>query len=289
MKPAPFDYVRAFSVDEAVGLLSDGTDSKVIAGGQSLVPLLAMRLARPERVVDINFLQDLPHLHREGGHLVVGALARQRQVELSNEVSSVPLLSLALPFIGHRELRNRGTVVGSLAHADPSAELPAIAALLRATMFVMGPEGSRELNALDFMVGPFQTRLRQDELITAVSFPVRADGDGYGFEEVSRRRGDFALVGSAAWVHLSQGGVDRAEAALFGVGATPVVVDLTRHLSGFGESDLTTAVLEPSREVAQGLEPLGDQHGSSGYRRRLAEVLLARSLAWAYQDARRSS
>jgi len=288
MKPAPFEYVRAFGVDEAVGFLNDGVDSKIIAGGQSLVPLLAMRLARPERLVDINFLQDLPKLHREGDRLVVGALVRQRQLELSDVVSSVPLLSLAIPFIGHRELRNRGTVVGSLVHADPSAELPAIAALLRATVFVVGPEGSRELNALDFMVGPFQTQLDPGEVAIAVSFPVRVDGDGYGFGEVSRRRGDFALVGAAAHVHVSEGTLDRAETVLFGVGPTPVVVDLTPHLSGLEPSALQTVLAELSHDASSRLEPPADQHGSAAYRRRLAKVLITRSIVQAYQDAQRT-
>jgi 2-furoyl-CoA dehydrogenase FAD binding subunit len=276
MKAAPFAYCRPASVDEAVDVLAEG-DAKVLAGGQSLVPVLAMRLGRPGTLVDITRLPGLDALSVSGGELRVGAAVRQRRVERSAEVAAVPLIGRAMPFVGHRELRSRGTVCGSLAHADPAAELPAVAACLGATVVVRGPRGEREVPARDLVTGAMTTAVGPDELITAARFPVARAGDGYGFAEIARRHGDFALAGVA--VHVARGGA--ATLAAFGVSDRPVVREVTVG------PDPTEAGLRPvtdalAREV---VDTGGDAHASRGYRARLLGVLAARELVRAHQEA----
>ena len=173
MKAAPFDYARPAAVTEAVGLLADtGDEAKVLAGGQSLVPVLAMRLGRPTLLIDINAVEGLDELSLSDDTLYVGATVRQRRVEHDPNATAVPLLAMALPWVGHRELRSRGTVCGSLAHADPAAELPAVAACLNATLEIATPTGRRSVSARDFFTGPMTTVLAPDELLLAVRFPV---------------------------------------------------------------------------------------------------------------------
>ncbi|HWN26519.1 MAG TPA: FAD binding domain-containing protein [Actinomycetospora sp.] len=276
MKAAPFAYCRPASVDEAVDVLAEG-DAKVLAGGQSLVPVLAMRLGRPGTLVDITRLPGLDALSVSGGELHVGAAVRQRRVERSAEVAAVPLIGRAMPFVGHRELRSRGTVCGSLAHADPAAELPAVAACLGATVEVTGPSGVREVAARDLVTGAMTTAVGPDEMITAVRFPVARAGDGFGFAEIARRHGDFALAGVA--VHVVRGGA--ATVAAFGVSDRPVVREVTVG------PDPTEAGLRPvtdalAREV---VDTQGDAHASRGYRARLLGVLAARELVRAHQEA----
>jgi len=276
MKAAPFAYCRPASVDEAVDVLAEG-DAKILAGGQSLVPVLAMRLGRPGTLVDITRLPGLDGLSVAGGALHVGAAVRQRRVERSAEVAAVPLIGRAMPFVGHRELRSRGTVCGSLAHADPAAELPAVAACLGATVEVTGPSGTREVAARDLVTGAMTTAVGPDELITGVRFPVARAGDGFGFAEIARRHGDFALAGVA--VHVVRGGA--ATLAAFGVSDRPVVRDVTVG------PDPTEAGLRPvtdalAREV---VDTAGDAHASRGYRARLLGVLAARGLVRAHQEA----
>ncbi len=276
MKAAPFAYCRPASVDEAVDVLAEG-DAKVLAGGQSLVPVLAMRLGRPGTLVDITRLPGLDALSVSGGELHVGAAVRQRRVERSAEVAAVPLIGRAMPFVGHRELRSRGTVCGSLAHADPAAELPAVAACLGATVEVTGASGTREVTARDLVTGAMTTAVGPDELLTAVRFPVAGAGDGFGFAEIARRHGDFALAGVA--VHVVRGGA--ATLAAFGVSDRPVVREVTVG------PDPTEAGLRPvtdalAREV---VDTQGDAHASRGYRARLLGVLTARELVRAHREA----
>src|SRR5271154_6034198 len=194
MKAAQFDYLRPATVDEAVVALAGADEEgKVLAGGQSLVPVLAMRLGRPVLLVDINAIEGLDELSLHDGTLSIGATVRQRRVELDSLTATVPLLGLALPWVGHRELRTRGTVCGSLAHADPAAELPAVAVLLDATLDLPGPSGRRTVRARDFFTAPLTTLLAPDELLLAAHFPAALPGDGYAFAELSRRHGDFPL------------------------------------------------------------------------------------------------
>src|SRR3954463_2605335 len=183
MKAAPFAYHRPDTVDEAVDALAGG-DAKVLAGGQSLVPVLAMRLGRPGTLVDITRLPGLDDLEVTDGVMRIGAAVRQRTVERSEAARAVPLIGRAMPFVGHRELRSRGTVCGSLAHADPAAELPAVAACLRATIMVRGPHGERSVDAREFVTGAMTTAVGPDELVTGVRFPVTRAGEGFGFAEI---------------------------------------------------------------------------------------------------------
>jgi carbon-monoxide dehydrogenase medium subunit len=263
VKAAPFGYARPSSVDDALAELADG-DAKVLAGGQSLVPVLAMRLARPTTLVDINGIQGLDELRGTGDELVVGAVVRQRRLERE---TSVPLIALALPWIGHRELRSRGTVCGSLAHADPAAELPAVACCLDAVVEVAGPNGRRTERARDFFTGPMTTTLGPTELVVSARFPIARPGDGFGFAEIARRHGDFALAGIAVRVAVADGVVRAAVLTAFGVSDRP----RTR--------DVTDLVGEPLADLAEELvDTEGDTHGSRSYRRRVLTVLAEREL-----------
>ena len=298
MKAAPFDYARPATVAEAVAALAEaGDEGKVLAGGQSLVPVLAMRLGRPAVLVDINAVAGLNELSLGDDTLSVGATVRQRRLEQDSLTTAVPLLGLALPWVGHRELRSRGTVCGSLAHADPAAELPAVAVCLNATLDIAAPSGRRRtVGARDFFTAPMTTVLAPDELLLAAQFPVATPGDGFAFAELSRRHGDFALAGVVTWVRLSPSGDLRAATlAAFAVSARPVVRDVTAQLSS-ALSDLTPgapaellvrALTEPMSALAADLvDTPGDMHASTAYRRRLFTHLAARELANAHLRAK---
>jgi 2-furoyl-CoA dehydrogenase FAD binding subunit len=288
MKPAPFAYVRPGSLDDVLTELSSG-DGKVLAGGQSLVPVLAMRLGRPATLVDITAAAGLDGLEvvngGSGGALRVGAAVRQRAVERSDLARAVPLLAMALPFVGHRELRSRGTVCGSLAHADPAAELPAVAACLDAVLEVAGPRGRRRVPAADFFVGPMTTTVEPDEVLVAVDLPVAGPAEGYGFAEIARRHGDFALAGVVTRVRAGDdGAVLDARLTGFGISDRPVTRDVTALLRETADGpELRAATEELAREV---VDTGGDTHGSTGYRRRLFSVLAARELTRALHTAR---
>jgi len=249
-------------LDEALAELArSGGGGKVISGGQSLVPVLAMRLARPEVLVDINGIAELSRIRRADGFAEIGATVRQRVVEHDPVSREVPLLGLALPWVGHRELRSRGTVCGSLAHADPAAELPAVACCLDASLTLAGPSGTRRVAARDFFAGAMMTELGPDEVLTSVRLPLAEQGDGFGFGEIARRHGDFALAGVA--VHVRDGRV---------------------ALTGFGISDRpvtrTAALAEITPELLDEMvDTDGDAHASRDYRRRLFRVLAEREIA----------
>lgn len=297
MKAAPFDYIRPASVADAVAALARaGEEGKVLAGGQSLAPVLAMRLGRPAVLVDINAVTGLGELVVAEDTLYVGATVRQRQAEQHQASAAVPLLAMALPWIGHREVRGRGTVCGSLAHADPAAELPAVAVCLNATLDVAGPRGRRTVTAREFFTGPMSTVLAPDELLLSARFPVAGPGEGFGFAEVGRRHGDFALTGVAVRVRLSQSGEVRdATLAAFGVSGRPVVRDVTPVLTSLTSSADSPAVapadlvraLTPAMSALAGelVDTAGDMHASNAYRRRLFTVLAAREVAAAYARA----
>jgi 2-furoyl-CoA dehydrogenase FAD binding subunit len=296
MKAAPFDYLRPATVDEAVAALADAEEEgKVLAGGQSLVPVLAMRLGRPALLVDINAVEGLDDLCLTGDTLDVGATVRQRRLELDRAATAaVPLLGLALPWVGHRELRSRGTVCGSLAHADPAAELPAVAVLLDATIDIAAPAGRRTARARDFFTAPMTTTLGPDELLLAVHFPVATPHDGYAFAEVSRRHGDFPLAGAATHVRLAPSGdLQFATLSAFGVSGRPQFRDVTALLASALESTppnseaaLVRALTLPVAALAIELvDTPGDMHASTAYRRRLFTHLAARELARAHLRA----
>lgn len=240
-----------------------GDGGKVIAGGQSLVPAMAMRLARPSVLVDINGIAELSRIERGAGYATIGATVRQREVEHDPVSAEVPLLGMALPWVGHRELRSRGTVCGSLAHADPAAELPAVACCLDASLTLAGPSGERCVAARDFFAGAMMTQLGPGEVLTAVRFPLARTGDGFGFGEIARRHGDFALAGVAVY---ARGG--RVTLTGFGISDRPVT-----HTTAQGEisPDVLDAMVDTD----------GDAHASRDYRRRLFRVLADREIAQA--------
>ncbi|HET8682569.1 MAG TPA: FAD binding domain-containing protein [Micromonosporaceae bacterium] len=273
MKAAPFAYSRPSTLDDAVTeLAASGGRGKVIAGGQSLVPMLAMRLARPDLLVDINGIAELGRVDRApDGFVEIGATVRQRAVEHDPVSSEVPLLGLALPWVGHRELRSRGTVVGSLAHADPAAELPAVACCLDATLVVAGRSGPRRVSARDFYTGAMTTALAADEVLIAVRLPVARAGEGFGLAEIARRHGDFALAGVA--VHVRGG---RVTLTGFGISDRPVTRTVAADDLG---PDLFDSMVDTE----------GDAHASHGYRRRLFRVLAQRETGRALGRALRQA
>ncbi|MBV9425940.1 MAG: xanthine dehydrogenase family protein subunit M [Solirubrobacterales bacterium] len=275
MKAAPFRYERPRNLDEALEMLQD-EDAKPLAGGQSLVPMMAMRLARPSVLVDLSAIAELDGIERRDGGLVTGAMTRQRTLERrAGVIEELPLVAAALPYVGHREIRNRGTVGGSIAHADPAAELGLVAATLRATIVAQGPDGTRDIPADHFVSGPFQTALAAGELLTAVRWPLAQPEDRFAFAEVARRHGDFALCGAA--VHLHGREPRSVRGGLLGVGPAPVV-----HEAQVSDAE---GIAELAEQIASGLEPSSDMHATAGYRRRLARVLLERCMRAAWSGA----
>jgi carbon-monoxide dehydrogenase medium subunit len=276
MKPAPFEYHVPASLAETFDLLERyGNDGRILAGGQSLVPALNMRLSTPRAVIDINRLPALDAIRLAPEGLVIGALARHEAVERSALVREhAPLLALALPHVGHEAIRTRGTVGGSLALADPAAELPACAVALDATIRVAGRRGGREVAAADFFRGIYTTALEPGELLTEVVIP-RATGWRSAFQELARRRGDFALAGLAARGRVEGGTLHEIRLVFFGVGAAPVRARSAERALAGGAAD-AAAIAAARRALAAELDPPGDVHGSPALRRHLAGVLLSR-------------
>ncbi|TMD94935.1 MAG: xanthine dehydrogenase family protein subunit M [Chloroflexi bacterium] len=270
MKPAPFRYVRAGSVAEAVAeLAAAGGDAKPLAGGQSLVPLMNLRLARPAVLVDLNPIAELERLEVEDGRLVIGALVRHRRLATDPLVAAhAPLLAEAARWIGHGAIRARGTIGGSLAHADPAAELPCAAVALGAELSVAGPGGARTLAAAALVDGAYSTRLAEDEMITAVRVPITAGPVGWGFAEIARRHGDFALVLAAATAVPG-----RAVVTLGGVASAPLRID--------GELDpqqREEAIAGLAARCVELCEPAGDVHATADWRRAMVGVVATRAL-----------
>ena len=261
MKPAPFAYRRPGSLAEAVAALVGEPNAKVLAGGQSLVPLLSMRLAAPAMLVDINGIPDLDTITVDDGGVRVGALARHAAVLASPDVRRVqPLVSLALAHVAHATIRNRGTTVGSIVHADAAAEMPVVLSLLGGSVEVEGPAGRRTIPADELYLGPLESSVGHDEIAVSAYFPALAPGAGVAFEEIARRHGDYALVGAAALVDG-----DSVTVGYLSVSDVPTVVDL----SGVADADLGEAAL------AQ-LDPAEDIHASAAYRAQLVRVLTGR-------------
>jgi carbon-monoxide dehydrogenase medium subunit len=287
VKPAACAYFDPLTVEEAVELLGElGDTGKVLAGGQSLVPMMNMRLAKPEALVDINRVKELAYIHEEDGAFVIGALTRQRAVERSRPVKRrSPLLAEAILSVGHLPIRSRGTMGGSLAHADPAAELPAVLLALDGWVEAMSRRGTRRVAAADLFLGPLLTSLEPDELVTRVCFPHLPEGSGTAFLEVTRRHGDFALVGVAATLTLNPEGVcTRAALALLGAGNTQVrAPGAEACLVGHRLDDAVIAAA--CAATMAGLDPIGDLHGSQVYRKQIAGTLTERALRLAWQRA----
>jgi aerobic carbon-monoxide dehydrogenase medium subunit len=286
MKPPPFEYYRATTVEEAVALLSQhGSDAKVLAGGQSLLPMLKFRLARPRVLVDLHGVRDLAYVRQVDGTVAFGAMARLAALESDPVRSLCPMLAEVARQIGHPPIRHRGTVCGSLAHADPAAELPVLALVLDAELVATGPHGARVIPAQDFFLTMLTTSLGAEEILTEARFPVLQPGRGWGFSELSRRPGDFAIVAAAAALDVgAAGAITQARMAL-GAVADRAIRCPEAEAALVGRRGGTAAFEAAAALASAPLEPPSDVHGSSGYRRHLAKVLLQRALKQAWQRA----
>ncbi len=288
MKPAPFAYSAPESMQEAMSLLEQHGDvGKVLSGGQSLGPLLNMRLASPEVLIDINRLDELAYIRHRDDHLLIGALARQRAVERSPIIPQRwPLLYEAVPYIGHPTLRNRGTVCGSIAHADPAAELPAVATALDAELRIRGPEGERTAHPGEFFVSYLSTTLKPEELLVEVRFPPPRPRTGQAWLEIARRHGDYALVGVAAVLTLREDGAcDSARLVYTGVAPVPFDAREATELL-VDERPTKDSFAVAAEQAATESEPGSDVHATARYRRHLVRVLTRRALERALQQAK---
>jgi carbon-monoxide dehydrogenase medium subunit len=287
LKPAPFTYFAPQSVSEALVLLREhGEGAKLLAGGQSLVPLMNFRLIRPRVLIDINGLRELASLAVTDDGVTAGALVRQRELERSSEVARrLPILSEAIRFVGHPVIRNRGTVGGSLVHADPAAELPIVAMALDAEFQLQSAKGSRTLAAREFFTGYLSTAIASDELLVKIHLPLCPAHSGWCFTEIARRQGDFALVAVALLLGFNgDRSVSFARIALGGIGGVPLRAG-TAEESLLGKRPSETLFREAAQAAAQGLEPENDIHASAAYRRHVAEVLVRRALETARSRA----
>ena len=285
MKPAPFEYFDPRTADEAVALLTThADDAKILAGGQSLVPMLALRLARPTVVVDVNRVSGLDGIAQQGPALAVGALVRQRALERW-AAERVPLLATALGHVGHAPIRARGTVGGSIAHADPASELPALLLCLDGVVVARSARGTRTIAARDFFQGPLMTALAADELVTETRWTVPPAPAGWGFREMARRHGDFALVGVAVALTLGRGVIAEARVALFGASATPVRADAVERALR-GQPPTEAVIGDAARLATAGVDAVSDLHAPASYRASVARTLTARALADAVARAK---
>ena len=284
MKPPPFEYHAVTTVEEALDLLAEhGDEAKILAGGQSLVPLLALRLARPEYVVDINGVDSLGTFGHEDG-LRLGALVRHRTVEKDGAITAGnPLVAAAARYIGHAAIRNRGTAGGTISHADPAAELPAVLVALDGAVEAASTAGTRTVPASEFFKGFLTTALAPEEMVTAVRFPVWPARAGWSFQEFSRRNGDFAVAGAAVMLSIDEGGVvDGARIALSGMSDVPVRA-AAAEATLIGRVPSSEAWKEAAARAIADVEPPSDLHGSSAYRKHVAGGLVESALQEAHE------
>ncbi|GGO61920.1 carbon-monoxide dehydrogenase medium subunit [Roseovarius pacificus] len=283
MKPASFEYLRPGTVDEAIAAL-DHEDAKIIAGGQSLVPMMNFRLVQPERLVDINGIADLGQVTAVDGGVRIGALVRHAQAARDTMLGTAfPIIGEAMRHVAHVAIRNRGTIGGSLSHADPSAEWPLLVSLLDGAIEITGKSGVRTCGTEEFFFSPLMTDLEEDELLTGVVLPSLPDGAGMAFDEVSQRAGDFAVVACGAVVAMDGPCIGSARLALGGLGDTPLrATEVEVALTGATLDDIAGIVAD----CAVDLEPNDDMHASAGYRRSLAPVLARRVLIRAAERAK---
>ena len=285
MKPAPFSLHMPSNLEDALDLLTENGEAKVLAGGQSLVPLLNMRLVAPSHVIDINGVQELADVDVSAAGVRVGALVRHAELEVhSAACRAIPLLAQALKLVAHPVIRNRGTTVGSLAHADPAGEMTAVLSLLGGELELASKGTKRTVSADQFFVGPLETCITPEELVVSAWFPVLPSGTGTSFRELSRRHGDYAVCGVAAAVSLDAAGrVVRASASYISMSPKPIVVDLTDAV--VGQLPGFPAWQSAARLAVERLDPETDVHASAGYRRRLGVVLTCQALAEAASAA----
>ena len=281
MKPAKFEYFAPTSLAEALELLEEhGDDAKVLAGGQSLMPMLNMRLARPKVIADINRIPGLDYISpTPDGGLAIGALTRLRSVEKSDVIKEIiPVLAAAMPSIGHFQIRNRGTVGGSISHADPAAELPAVCLALDGEFVLSSASNQRVLKAENFFISPLTTAIEPGELLTEIRLPARSEEWRWGFQEVCRRQGDFAMVGAVSLLQLDGDGVCQSACiTMFGVGGTPLRI--RRAEEALLGNRIDGSVLEDvSKIVSEELDPDSDIHASATYRKEVGGVIARRTL-----------
>lgn len=281
MKPAPFKYIAAFSLAEALALKARyGEEARFLAGGQSLIPAMNFRLARPTVLIDINGLTELASIDRNAQAIRLGVLTRYRAMEKdAGFLGACRLFADALPHIAHPQIRNRGTIGGNLCHADPASELPAVAVAMRATVRIKSSRGERELAAADFFVAPLTTDLAAEEMLVEIAFPAAMPRSGASFMEVARRRGDFALVGVAAIVSLdAEQRCSGIRLAFCGVGETPLDAS-TSASSLVGQRCTDKAIAAAAADVRRMVAPAGNIHASAEYQRHIAEILTRRAIA----------
>lgn len=287
MKPPPFSYHSPTTINEAVALLGRLDNAKLLAGGQSLMPMLNMRFVLPDHVIDLNRVDGLSYIREAGNTVEIGGMTRQRELEFSDVIRRrLPLMHEAILNVGHRQTRNRGTIGGSLCHLDPSAELVTVAATMGATVTVTGKNGKRDIPFAEFPVSYMTTAVEPDEILTAIRFPVWPDGHGYGFVEFARRHGDFAIVSAAALLEEDRSGkITRAAVVLGGVSAMPVrATEVEQAITGKTASpELFREACEACRKV----EALEDVHAPSSYRQHLATVMSRRALEKAHSRIKR--
>ncbi|MGY9020164.1 MAG: FAD binding domain-containing protein [Alphaproteobacteria bacterium] len=285
MKPPPFSYHDPSSVGEVISLLGNLENPKLLAGGQSLMPMLNMRYVLPDHVIDLNKVDGLSYINENGGTISIGGMTRQRDLEDSDVIKAkCPLMHDALLQVGHRQTRNRGTIGGSLSHLDPAAELPAVCAAHDAVIVVQGPNGERDIPFAEFPIAYMTPATEMDELLTGIKIPTWAEGHGYAFVEFARRHGDFAITSAAALLEVGEdGAITRASLTIGGVGAAPVrMSDIEQALIGqSGDEEKLRELCEAGREI----DALGDVYASSEYRQHLATVMSRRALVKAYDRA----
>jgi aerobic carbon-monoxide dehydrogenase medium subunit len=280
LKPAPFVYHAPVTLPEALGLLATLPDARALAGGQSLMPMLNFRLLAPQHVVDLNRIDGLSFIREEAGAVVIGAMTRQRDIEKSEIVARrLPLLAEAIMLVGHRQTRNRGTLGGSLAHLDPSAELPAVALALDAELTLESSRGSRRLAMSEFPKGMLSTALAADELVTEVRMPTWPERQGYAFVEYARRHGDFAVASACALVEVKESGILKASLTLGGVGPVPLRMPSVEAALVEGRS------IEECVKACASVEALDDPTYPAWYRQHLAVTLARRALEQALKRA----
>ena len=277
MKPPPFQYHDPKTVAEAVGLLGTLENAKLLAGGQSLMPMLNMRFVLPDHVIDLNRIDGLSGIRETGGTLEIGAMTRQRDIEFSDLVKAkCPLLHQAIVQVGHRQTRNRGTIGGSLCHLDPAAEMPTVASAMDATVVVVGPDGQREIAFKDFPVAFMTPAIELNEIVTAVRFPLWPAGHKSAFVEFSRRHGDFAVVSAAVLLTIEGAKISRASVTIGGIGVAPVRAhDVEQAIAGQAPS---AKLFQTACESCRAIEATEDIHASASYRQHLATVLSRRAL-----------
>jgi carbon-monoxide dehydrogenase medium subunit len=282
VKPAAFDYAAPTSLDDALGLLAGSDDAKVLAGGQSLIPLLNLRLVAPELLVDLRRVPGLDAITRDGDELTLGATVRQRQAERDPAVrEAAPLVITALAKVGHPQIRSRGTIGGSIAHADPAAELPAVLVALDGRVVARGPSGERAIVAADFYLGFLTTALAEDEILVAVVLPVAPPRTGAACVEIAQRAGDYAACGAVAQVTLdASGAIAQARVALIGAADRPVRATAVEQALAGGAS-----IADAARHAADGVVPIDDPRVPAAYRTHLAGVVTRRALEQARSHA----